>query len=120
MIRSVWRLCQVAWMGEEMPAEWMRAVKVPVKKKGNGQDFSDYRGVTLLSIVGKVLARILEVRLRRFVEERGLLADSQFGFRKGRACRDALFILSEVIERRGDMHVYAAFLDIAKAYPSVW
>ena len=120
MEESVWELCVAVFEGEQLPIEWLRAVKVPVRKTGTGGDFEHYRGVTLLSVVGKVFAMVVEARLRAFAESRGLLSDSQFGFRQGRACRDALLVLSEVVERRGAGKVYAAFLDIAKAYPSVW
>ena len=76
--------------------------------------------MTLLSVVGKVFGRVIEARLRAYCEKRGLLSDCQYGFRAGRACRDALLIFSEVVERRGEKRVFAGFLDIAKAYPSVW
>ena len=95
-------------------------MKVPVRKKGSGEEFDQYRGVTLLSVVGKVFGMVVEARLREFCESRGILTDSQFGFRAGRACRDALLVLTEVVERRGKERVFAGFLDIAKAYPSVW
>jgi hypothetical protein len=120
MEQSVEQLCRAVFAGEQMPLEWLRAVKVPVKKKGTGEEFEHCRGVTLLSVIGKVFGTVLEARLRAFAESRGLLSDSQFGFRQGRACRDALVVLSEVVERRGGKLVYAGFLDIAKAYPSVW
>ena len=71
-------------------------------------------------MVGKVFGRIVEARLRDFCEERGLLDDCQFGFRKGRACEDAYLVLSEIAQRRGEDKVYAGFLDISKAYDSVW
>jgi hypothetical protein len=117
---SLWRLCGTVFRGEEMPLDWLRAVKVPVRKKLTGDRFSHYRGVTLLSVVGKVFGMVVEARLRAMAERKGWLSDSQFGFRAGRSTRDGLFVLSEVVERRGQERVYAGFLDIAKAYPSVW
>jgi hypothetical protein len=120
MGESVWWLCWLVFRGEKVPVEWLRAVKVPVRKKGSGTDFEHYRGVTLLSVVGKVFGMVVEARLRAFCESRGILSDAQFGFRAGRACRDALMVLTEVVERRGGERVFAGFLDIAKAYPSVW
>ena len=121
MEESVWRLCAAVFRGEVVPVEWLRAIKVPVKKKGVGDSFDQYRGVTLLSVVGKVFAMVVEARLRAFCESRGVLTDCQFGFRQGRACRDALLVVTEVLERRGEgERVFLGFLDIAKAYPSVW
>ena len=120
MGESVWWLCWLVFRGEKVPLEWLRAVKVPVKKKGSGEEFEHYRGVTLLSVVGKVFGMVMEARLRVFCESRGILSDAQFGFREGWACRDALFVVTEVVERRAGERVFAGFLDMAKAYPSVW
>ena len=121
MLESVWRVCADVFRGERVPVEWLRAMKVPVKKKGSGDQFEDYRGVTLLSVMGKVFGMVMEARLREFCESRGVLTDFQFGFRKGRACRDALMVVTEVMERADEgERVFLGFLDIAKAYPSVW
>jgi hypothetical protein len=120
MLESLWRLCRDVFQGEVIPTEWLKAVKIPIVKKGKGENFSDHRGVTLLSVVGKVFGRIIEARLRHFCESRGILGEWQFGFRKGRACSDALLVLSEVAESRGKQRVFAGFIDITKAYPSVW
>ena len=103
-----------------MPEDWTRAIKVPILKKGTGDKFEQYRGVTLLSVVSKVYGMVLEKRLRRWCEERGVLVDEQMGFREGRGTRDALFVLDDVVRKRGRERVYMGFLDIAKAYPSVW
>ena len=100
MEESLWRLCAAVFVGEVVPVEWLRAIKVPVKKKGCGEVFEDYRGVTLLSVVGKVFGMVIEARLRSFCESRGILSDCQFGFRKERACRDPLVILTDIMERQ--------------------
>ena len=92
---------------------------MPIRKKGSGESFDDYRGVTLLSVVGKIFGKVIEARLRSFCEARGLLDDAQFGFRARRACRDALLVLTETVEM-AEHPVFCGFLDIAKAYPSVW
>ena len=119
MIESVWLLCRAVFEGEERPLAWLRAVKVPVQKKGSGENYEHYRGCTLLSVVGKVFGMVIETRLREFCESRGLLSQWQFGFREGRACRDSLLIVSELLERR-DEKLFCGFLDVAKAYDSVW
>jgi hypothetical protein len=120
MEMSVWKLCAVVFEKAELPAAWMRAVKVPVRKKGSGDEFEHYRGCTVLSVVGKVFGMVVEARLREFCESRGLLSEWQFGFRAGRACRDPLFVVTELLERRGGSRVFAGFLDVAKAYDCVW
>ena len=120
MTNSVYELCRSVFEQEQIPAPWLRAIKVPVKKKGKGDSYQEYRGVTLLSVVGKVFGMIMEARLRWFCEQKGILSDSQFGFREDRACRDPLVVVNEMFERRGMGRVFMGFLDIAKAYPSVW
>ena len=120
MTESIWELCRRVFVGENIPEKWLKSIKVQVKKSGLGDKFEEYRGVTLTSVVGKVFGMIIEARLRDFCEEKGLLSDYQFGFRRGRACEDAYLVLSELVTRRGDSKLYAGFLDIAKAYDSVW
>lgn len=81
---------QRAWEERKVPDDWQRAVVVPIWKcKGNKKDCSTYRGISLLSHVGKMFAKILERRIRTKAEH--LLSNSQFGFRKGRGCTDAIF-----------------------------
>ena len=72
----------------------------------------------MLSVVGKVFAAVLNHRVIEWAE--GVLVEEQFGFRPGRGCRDPLFVLREIVRNRTGRTVYAAFMDIKKAYPSVW
>ena len=93
---------------------------VPIwKKKGSKKDCSTYRGISLLSHVGKMYAKILEQRTRAKTEH--LLSDAQFGFRKGRGCTDAIFALRQLceksIEYNQDLHL--VFVDQEKAFDRV-
>ena len=109
---ALFHVCKFMFQNEKVPLEWLRAIKVPVLKKGSGENFDQYRGVTLLSVVSKLYGMILENRIREFSEKRGLLADEQFGFRQDKACRDPLFILSEIMNNRRGKKVFIGFLDI--------
>ena len=60
-------------------------------------DPNKYRGITLLSIVGKIYTSVLNNRLYNFCENHGLIVDEQAGFRTSRSTVDQLFILTEVI-----------------------
>ncbi len=73
-----------------------------------------------MSVLGKLFGSVIEARVREFCERKGILDVSQFGFRKGKASRDGLFVLNEIIEGRGGERIFAGFMDISKAYPSVW
>ena len=101
MLESVWELCREVFEKEKIPEQWSKAVKVPIRKKGKGEEYGNYRGVTLLSVVGKVLAMVLEARLRLFLETKEILSDSQYGFRESRSTVDALFVLNETIKVKG-------------------
>jgi hypothetical protein len=119
MRESVYQVCRKLFSEEEIPAAWLRAIKVPIKKKGSGEEFGHYRGITLLSVVGKVYTMVLERRMRLMLETKRKLGEGQFGFRKGRSTVDAIFIVDEKV-KRAKGKVYLGFLDIEKADPSVW
>ena len=86
------------------------------KKKGSKKDCSSYRGISLLSHVGKMHAKILEQRTRAKTEH--LLSDAQFGFRKGRRCIDAIFALRQLCEGaiEYDQDLQLEFVDQEKAF----
>ena len=92
-------------------------------KDGDKRDPLNYRGITLLSVVGKAFAALINARLMVFCEKGGVLADEQAGFRRGRACIDQIFILKEVLNmRKGKKgkRTYTCFIDVKKAYDRVW
>ena len=64
---AVWRICCVAWRTEQVPRDWMQGVIFPLYKDGDDRDPLNYRGITLLSIVGQVY-RVLSERLVQFAE----------------------------------------------------
>ena len=69
-------------------------------KKGDQEDPGNYRGITLLNVVGKLFNKVLNYRLLQWLEEHNKLSESQAGFRFGRSCVDNIFILNEVIQGR--------------------
>ena len=74
-------LIHTVWEERKVPREWADAILVPIPKKGNLRNCDNWRGIALLDVVGKVVARILQERLQRMAEEE--LPESQCGFRKG-------------------------------------
>ena len=62
------RLCNIAWTSGTVPLDWQTGVVVPIFKKGDRRVCANYRGITLLSLPGKVYAKVLERRLRPIVE----------------------------------------------------
>src|SRR6185369_11132586 len=101
-------LCCVAWKNERVPNDWMQGV-VPLYKDGDERDPMNYRGITLLSIVGKVYNRVLGNRLMSFAErEYGIV--EQGGFRPERGTEDQLFILTEVLRARDVPHTQPSLM----------
>ena len=114
-------LCGIAWRTEKVPIDWMQGVVVPLHKDGDDRDPMNYRGITLLSIVGKVYNRVLGNRLMSFAERgsRGIV-EEQGGFRPERGTEDQIFILTELLRARTDRTTFTAFIDVRKAYDTVW
>ncbi|KAH0816026.1 hypothetical protein GEV33_006765 [Tenebrio molitor] len=84
--REVDRLLEIMngmWKGEGFPQEWKEGIICPIYKKGEKDTASNYRGITLLNTAYKVYAMIVEERLMKEMNERGVLQDGQAGFRKG-------------------------------------
>ena len=114
------RLFARIWEEENIPEEWREGiiVKVPAKK-GDLGDCNNHRGIMLLSVPGKVLNRILLVRMRTAVDI--LLRDQQEGFRKDRLCIDQICTLRVIIEQSLEWNssLYVNFVDYEKAFDSV-
>jgi hypothetical protein len=113
------RVCQVAWKSGVAPKQWQTGIVVPIYKKGDHRDCSNYRGISLLSLPGKVYAKCLEKRSRSIVEAR--LRDEQCGFRPGRNTMDQIFTLRQIFEKSWEFarELYACFIDLEKAYDRV-
>uniref|UniRef100_A0AAQ4S6N9 Reverse transcriptase domain-containing protein n=1 Tax=Gasterosteus aculeatus aculeatus TaxID=481459 RepID=A0AAQ4S6N9_GASAC len=113
------RFFNIAWKSGTVPKEWQIGVVVPLFKKGDQRVCANYRGITLLSLPGKVYSKVLERRVRPIVEPR--IEEEQCGFRPGRGTTDQLFILSRIIEGAWEYAhpVYMCFVDLEKAYDRV-
>ena len=111
------------WDSEVFPQEWSKGLIFPIFKGGPPeakQDPLSYRGITLLSVVGKLYTIILKDRLEEWCEKQKIIAEEQAGFRKARSTIDHIFTLHEMIMCRRPSKTYCCFLDIQKAYDRVW
>ncbi|KAK7916392.1 hypothetical protein WMY93_012153 [Mugilogobius chulae] len=113
------RLCNIAWQTGTVLLDWQTGVVVPLFKKGDRRVCSNYRGITLLSLPGKVYSRILERRIRPMVEPR--IQEEQCGFRPGRGTLDQLYTLHRVLEGSWEFAqpVHMCFVDLEKAFDRV-
>ncbi len=105
---------------EQCPEEWGQGTLVLLYKDGDKRDPYNYRGITLLSVVSKAFAALVNSRLMEFGDTGARLAEEQAGFRAGRSCLEQVFVLREVLGMRKQRKTYACFIDIKKAYDTVW
>ena len=90
-------ICQQIWKTQQWPQDWKRSVFIPIPKKGNAQECSNYCTIALISHTSKVMLKILQARLQQYVNHE--LQDVQAGFRKGRGTRDQIANIHWIIEK---------------------
>lgn len=107
------------WEEKTVPQEWRNSEIVPIFKKGKKTCCDNYRGISLLSIPGKVLARVIYNRLVPFLEQ--FWDETQSGFRSNRSTADMVFSTRQLIEKAKEQNTQLAigFVDISKAFDSV-
>ncbi|KAI5748494.1 hypothetical protein M8J77_026153 [Diaphorina citri] len=112
-------LFKKVWEEKHVPKDWTDAIVVPLHKKGKKSVCDNYRGISLLSVPGKVLANVLCNRLRPFID--AFIGDSQCGFRAERSTVDMIFATRQLVEKALEQNtgISIAFIDIRKAFDSV-
>ena len=112
-------ICQQIWKTQQWPQDWKRSVFIPLPKKGNAKECSNYCTIVLISHVNKVMLKILQASLQHYVN--GELPDVQAGFRKVKETRDQIanirWIIKKAMEFQKD--IYFCFIDYAKAFDCV-
>ena len=81
-------ICQQIWKTQQWPKDWKRSVFIPIPKKGNAKDCSNYHTTALISHASKVMLKILQVKLQQYMNRE--LSDLQAGFRKTRGTRNQI------------------------------
>lgn len=119
--KALHALFKKIWTAEEMPNDWKHGHLIKLPKKGNLKECSNWRGITLLSVPGKVFSRILLERIKTEVEKEHVLRDEQAGFRQERSTTDQIATLRNIIEQSLEWNttLYTIFVDFEKAFDSV-
>ena len=124
--QEVYSIVKKMFLGETPwdPVTTRAVVVLLWKKKGSRTDLDKYRGISLLSICSRILARVLAKRLARAAEKYGWLSMIQWGFRSGRSVVDAAMIFRILVEEQPrksphDESITFPLMDIKKAYPNV-
>ena len=107
------------WNKEELAKEWRESIILPVYKKCDKTDSSNYRGISLLPTMYKIVSNILLSRLTPYTEE--IIGDHQCGFRPNRSTADHIFCIRQILEKKLKYNeaVYELFIDFKKTYNSV-
>ena len=115
-VKVLHSICQQIWKTQQRPQDWKRSVFIPIPKKGNAKECSNYRTVALISHASKVMLKILQARLQQYMncEVPGV----QGGFRKVRGTRDQIANICRIIEkaRENQKNIYFCFTDYTKAF----
>jgi hypothetical protein len=116
---EIHKLINCIWNKEEMPEQWKESIIVPIYKKGNKTDCSNYRGISLLSTSYKILFNIFLSRLTPYVDE--IIGDHQCGLRRNRSATDQIFCIRQILKKKWEYNgtVHQLFTDFRKAYGSV-
>ena len=97
-VKVLHSICQQIWKIQQWPQDWKRSVFIPIPKKGNAEECSNYRTIALISHASKVKLKILQARLQQNVNHE--LCDVQAGFRKGRGTRDQIANIRWIIKKQ--------------------
>ena len=104
---------------QQWPQDLKRSVFIPIPKKGNAKECSNYPTIALISHASKVMLKILQARLQQYMNRD--LPDVKAGFRKGRGTRDQVANIRWIMEKAREFqkNIYFCFVDYAKAFDSV-
>ena len=118
-VKVLHSICQQIWKMQQWPQDWKRSVFIPIPKKGNAKECSNYGTVALVSRGSKVMLKILQPRLLQYMNWE--LPDVQAGFRKGRGTRDQIANICLMIEKAREFqkNTYFWFIDYPKAIDCV-
>ena len=118
-VKVLHSICQQIWKTQQWPQDWQRSVFIPIPKKGNAKECSNYCTIALISHASKVMLKILQARLQQYVNHE--LPDVQAGFRKDRGTRDQIVNICWIIKKAREFqkNIYFCLIDYAKVFDCV-
>ena len=107
------------WKTQQWPRDWERTMFIPIPKKGNAKECSNYYKTALISHASKVMLKILQARLQQYVNHE--IPDVQSGFTKGRGTRYQISNICWIIKKAREFQesIYFCFIEYAKAFDCV-
>ena len=118
-VKMLHSICQQIWKIQQWSQDWKWSVFIPISKKGNAKECSNYCINALISHTSKVMLKILQAKLQQYMNHE--IPDVQTGFRKGRGTRDQIANIHWIIEKAREFqkNIYLCFIDYAKAFDCV-
>ena len=113
-VKVLHSICQQIWKTQEWSQDQKSLVFIPIPKKGNAKECSNYHTIALISHASKVMLKILQARLQQYKYHE--LPDVQAGFRKGRGTRDQIANICWIIEKAREFQKNTYFTEYAKAF----
>ena len=107
-VKVLHSICQQIWKTQQWPQDWKRSVFIPIPKKSNSKECSNYQTIALISHASKVMLKILQATLQQYVNRE--LPDVQAGFRKGRGTRDQIVNIHCIIKKATEFQKKHLFL----------
>ena len=121
LVTPITHICNLSMFSGIFPSKLKVAKVIPVYKKGKRNDFNNYRPISMLPVISKIVEELVYKRLYRYLDEHNLLSDKQLGFRQGRSTTAAVLTLTDYVLRAFDRYEYTigVFLDFTKAFDTV-
>ena len=108
-VKVLHSICRQIWKTQQWPQDWERSVFIPIPKKVNAKECSNYHTVALISCINKVMFKIFQARFQQYVNCE--LPDVQAGFRKGRGTRDQIANIRWIMEKAREFQKNIYFTD---------
>ena len=118
-VKVLHSICQQIWKTQQWPQDWKRSVFIPIPKKGDAKECSNYHIIAFISHDSKIMLKILQPRLQQYMNHE--LSDAQDGFTKGRGTRDQISNNCCLIKKAREFqkNIYFCFIDYTKSFDCV-
>ena len=118
-VKVLHSICQQIWKTQQWPQDCKRSIFIPIPKKGNAKECSNYCTIALISHTSKVMLKILQARLQQYVNRE--IPYVQDTFRKGRGTRDQIANIRWIIEKAREFqkNIYFCFIECPNAFDCV-
>ena len=118
-VKVLHSVCQQIWKSQQWPQHWKRSVFIPIPKKDNAKECSNYHTTVLISRASKVMLKIFQARLQQYMNRE--LPDVQDELRKGTGTRDQIANILWIIKKAREFqkNIYLCFIDYTKAFDCV-